>query len=64
MKSATCSQCRECAKAKRGRALCFPVPVSRLEQGLGHEKFKCELCGATFKLIPSTDGNVKLKRLS
>jgi hypothetical protein len=26
--------------------------VSRLEEGLGHEKFKCEACGQMYKLIP------------
>ena len=49
-------QCRIC----KVRAFCYPVPVSRLEEGLGHEKFRCERCGSLFKLIPDRTSGVRL----
>lgn len=43
-----------CRKCKKG--ICFRVDVSRLEEGLGHEKFRCDHCGAMFKIIPKEGG--------
>ncbi len=40
------STCRKC-----GKGVCFRVDVSRLEEGMGHEKFKCDKCGQCYKII-------------
>lgn len=30
----------------------WPQPMSRLEEGLGHEKGKCDKCGSVWKATP------------
>lgn len=40
-----------CPKAKC-KGVLFRVELSRLEEGLGHEGFRCETCGHTVKRVP------------
>ncbi len=56
--------CPTCKKAKRAtgavstdqryvaRMTLMRVSLSRLEEGLGHEAFRCEKCDTTIKVIP------------
>lgn len=39
-----------CVKCKGG--VMFRVQLSRLEEGLGHEGFKCDKCGHSVKHVP------------
>ncbi len=51
-------RCSECFKAKGG--ICFKMNVSRLEEGLGIEKFKCDHCGQEYSFKPKDfDRNFK-----
>lgn len=43
-----------CANCKAG--VMFAVPLSRLEEGLGHEGFKCDKCGKSVKYVPPGGG--------
>jgi hypothetical protein len=56
--SAVCQskKCKRHSLYSRGRGICHAVPVSRLEAGIGHEKFRCDRCGQLWKIIPSRDG--------
>jgi len=49
------ARCHDC-KRRGSKAVCFPVPVSRLEAALGQERFKCECCGREWKIVFSTVG--------
>lgn len=39
-----------CPKCKKG--VLFRVTLSRLEEGLGHEGFRCDPCGYAVKYVP------------
>ena len=43
--------CAECAK-KNKKGVMIKQEVSRLHEGLGIEKFKCDRCGAMYAVRP------------
>jgi hypothetical protein len=45
--------CPSCVRRKQGaRGLTMSMPVSRLEEHLGHRRYKCAVCSDEFKLTP------------
>jgi hypothetical protein len=45
------ARCQNRVNGKPCGGTCFKVDVSRLEEGMGHEKFRCDKCGQSWKLI-------------
>lgn len=46
---------------KRCRGVMFAQHLSRLEEGLGHEGYKCDKCGYAVKYVPKEDAVVSVK---
>ena len=44
--------CPKCANKFRG--VLFRIQLSRLEEGLGHEGFRCDKCGYSVKYVPES----------
>jgi hypothetical protein len=44
-----------CPKCKKG--VLFRVTLSRLEEGLGHEGFRCDPCGYAVKYVPPREAS-------
>ena len=54
--------CAECKRHKRTlpnglRPVCFPQPVSKLEEAAGQEKYLCEHCGSVFLVLVKAKGS-------
>lgn len=41
-----------CPNSKTCRGVLFRMTLSRLEEGLGHEGYKCDKCGHKIKHVP------------
>lgn len=46
--------CPACAMGKNepGKGVMFRIPLSRIEEGMGHEGFECDKCGERRKYVP------------
>lgn len=49
-KSASCPKCK--GPPFRQGGVMFRVDLSRLEEGLGHEAWRCDKCGYVVKYVP------------
>ena len=61
MRSLTDARCAKC-RDKAYAGVCIPVPVSRLENSLGHKVWQCDRCGARFKCTVMQEGQERRDR--